>query len=484
MTDRRARILKEYGVYALGTFLIQGGTILLIPLYTRYLGVELYGALGLLLGLYAALTIAAQLGLGSAIFRILSDHYHDDGRRAAISTTFWLILFGNCVVIGVFFLLTDLLQAVLNYDGISEFHIKLVLALVLLESINIIPQSVFRSFRQPEAFVYTGIITLVSKALATIFLLAFYGMKLDGVLLGLIFGTIASISFGYIRIRRYLGLYFAAVEARNLLRFGLPSMPGSYASWMMSISGRFVLAFLASPFTVGIFLLSEQIARLIILILIQPFILFWTPFSLSLAKEPQADRKFREAMLYFTVAGSLLALLVSLFAHEIAALAAPADFAEAEKYVFPLAVCALLYGMARIANIGIDIRKKSELYSLAMLLGSVAYIGIAVTLTGAYKIWGLVAGLTLGNLLILFIVFKFSQRYFPIVYDWVQLVKIIALTIVTYLIWYLSHGWLATSMSLTLLLKFVLIGGYLLLLNSTGLFPLKRSRDIVVSMVH
>ena len=82
----------DFMIYGLGAVAMQAVSILLIPVYTRWLGVADYGVLSLLMGIQFMLVPLAQAGMGSALFRSYYDYNDEAGHRGVINTAFWLLL--------------------------------------------------------------------------------------------------------------------------------------------------------------------------------------------------------------------------------------------------------------------------------------------------------------------------------------------------------------------------------------------------------
>ena len=77
----------DFMIYGLGAVAMQAVSILLIPVYTRWLGVADYGVLSLLMGIQFMLVPLAQAGMGSALFRSYYDYNDEAGHRGVAGRT-------------------------------------------------------------------------------------------------------------------------------------------------------------------------------------------------------------------------------------------------------------------------------------------------------------------------------------------------------------------------------------------------------------
>src|SRR5258708_40051274 len=83
------RLAKHSAIYGVGGILSRLLAVLLLPLYTSYLGTEGFGKIEIVTALTTVLGIVLGAGLSSAFFRFYFDS-KDEGRRTLIvRTAFW-----------------------------------------------------------------------------------------------------------------------------------------------------------------------------------------------------------------------------------------------------------------------------------------------------------------------------------------------------------------------------------------------------------
>ena len=86
------RLGRHSAVYGLGGIVSRVLAVFLLPLYTRFLDREDFGAVGLVVALSAVLVTILRLGISSAFFRFYFDSKDPAQRRLVVRTSFWLSL--------------------------------------------------------------------------------------------------------------------------------------------------------------------------------------------------------------------------------------------------------------------------------------------------------------------------------------------------------------------------------------------------------
>ena len=79
--ERLKELLRHSAIYGLGNLVARIVSVLLLPLYTRYLTPGDYGLIETLVALSAVLTALVAQAMKSAFFRFYFDSAEDDRRR-------------------------------------------------------------------------------------------------------------------------------------------------------------------------------------------------------------------------------------------------------------------------------------------------------------------------------------------------------------------------------------------------------------------
>ena len=86
------RLGKHSAVYGLGGIVSRVIAVFLLPIYTRYLDPDDFGAVGVLIALSAVLVTILRAGISSAFFRFWFDAKEDEQRLLVLRTSFWFTM--------------------------------------------------------------------------------------------------------------------------------------------------------------------------------------------------------------------------------------------------------------------------------------------------------------------------------------------------------------------------------------------------------
>ncbi len=465
---------REFAVYGLGSALMQIVSVLLIPVYTRWLGVEDYGVLSLLTGLQTVLVTLAQSGLGSALFRSYYDYTDEAGQQGVISTTTWLLVSVSAFVVFCTFLLADQISGLVGSASITELQIRLIAVIVFFEGLNILPFSVFRARRQSLRYMITSLIVLSVRLSAVIYFVVGRTAGLQGVLIGMLVGAGCSFLLGYAQTLRLISLHVQRAEVKKLLRFGIPLIPANLAGWVLEISGRY---FLVSVYEVGIYALADRLASVLSVFLIQPIFLLWLPAMLSVHKQEYAKRFFSRVFTYYVIGGLGLGLVFSLFARELLLILATSDFMLSRYYVFPLCLAKVFYGANRLLNVGTDLARKSENGAIALIIAVLVFAILSVVCIPIWGSGGLVLAVCVAYFVMSGLTFLFASRLYPVRYEWGQVMIILVLGCIIYGI-SLALESLQLPLLLIIAIKLVLLLAFPAFLLISGIITLQERDEI------
>src|SRR5918992_1659997 len=86
------RLGRHSAIYGLGGLVSRVLAVFLLPLYTRYLDRDDFGAVGVVVALTAVLVTVLRLGISSAFFRFYFDSDDPAQRRLVVRTSFWFTI--------------------------------------------------------------------------------------------------------------------------------------------------------------------------------------------------------------------------------------------------------------------------------------------------------------------------------------------------------------------------------------------------------
>lgn len=406
-------------IYGLGGAAARSTGLILLPLYTRAFGTENYGLLQIVTNLGALLFAVSVLGLdGAASILFFAAETPLERQRVA---TLWV-----AVSVLVSLPLTLLLIVFAEWvsflaGGTSENAdlFRLGIAVLPFSLLQFVFSSILRMYFRARVYALLNFALTLLVLVISIYLLQVQHMGLYGALWGTLAGTAVVCLFGAWTVRDWVKFSLVGRKswplARRMLRLGAPLVPASVALWVIGFSNTYFLFQLAGPGEAGIFRVGAQLAAILGLG-VWAFQLAWLPFSLSIAKEPDAPQVYSRVATLYT-AGGVGAAVGLAGVSPVALLVANPSFAPASAVIGLLALAAVSLGSYYVVSVGVNIAQRTGQVGWTTLLAAAANLALNALLI---PVWGIVgAGLAslAANLLSTVLVYLASQRFNPLPYE-------------------------------------------------------------------
>jgi O-antigen/teichoic acid export membrane protein len=417
--------------YSMNTLIGPIFTLLLTPLYTRVLGVDNYGVIGVLTPLGLLIFLLGLLGLTSALPVLYYDPQRHEQQQRVVASALWVAAIwstalGACVFLGAT-PLTRIAIGQLMRDDMPN--------LVRLMAIGL-PFGVIYSIQTTVLRLHFAVWR--ANLLALLYILATAGTNLVFVVL-LGWGVMGVISAGVLTnvIMGLAGLAVAPASLavlpgtalmRLLVRTSLPLVPASLAIWVLTYGDRLFLPRSVAYQQIGLYDIANKLASALAL-LVEPFKSAWGPFALSIQQDPNAPRTYSKVLTYYCIVGLGLGLALSLFAHEALLILTTPQFIDAERYIWLLALTSLSSGFALSVTIGLLIEK--QLAQAAWMVTAAAALNTLLNflLIPPLGVLGAAAATAIAYLVSALMTAIRAQRVHPFPYEW----RKVGITLAVYL---------------------------------------------------
>lgn len=465
MIDDIKRIFQHSFFFGFGMLSSTLATLLLIPVYTRFLSPAQYGLLEIISVWLAILGICFGLGMWSALFNSIMKHEDITMRKITAGTAILLLIISGgisslIIVFGLRFF-PDLLK---------DFNIiYLTMLLILLNGTGIlipVPFAIMRAMEQSKKYLTASIIGLVFTVAFTFLLVVFARRNVLGVLESRLLGSIGIMLFVFPYLWRNIRITFRFNEAKELLKFGIPLIPTLLALWVLDLSDRFFLQYFRGLEEVGIYSLGYKYASIASLPIVA-FSLAWPQVLLSITKRPDARKTIGRIFTYFILVTTFMALCLSIFAKDIIRMVATAGFYDASGIVWYVALGYVFYGGYIFASSGIYISGKSGSLPVAVGIAAVLNIGLNYILIPQFGMTGAACATLFSYIAMCMLMWYLSKRDYPISFEFLRLGKIIGAAVIVYS--YSSIFLISNTVS-TFMFKVLLIPGYGAILFILGFF--------------
>ena len=431
MRDYLKRLLTSGAAYQAADIVAKGLAVILLPLYTRHVPTQGYGAYQSLLTAVILSSIILRVGLGEAFVRFYFTD-HDQERRARIARTVTATVAWTTTVAALIALAfsAQLCQLILGSrdPDLMDCAILGMWAFTNLE----MAYAQLRVDERARAYLYASMANVAMTVTFTVLLVVFADQQARGLLLGN-FGASAIVVLGLwvvlARARRF-SLRFRVHDLRAMLRFGVPTVPADASVYALQVVDRLYLFRVYSERAAGLYSIALQLATVVFL-LVRGFQYAWPPLAYSIKSDKEASRLYALVTTYYVLATGLMVCGVALLGRWLVRLLSAPEYFGAYKALPWLALGWALYGLYPVLMVlagragnttrNFPAAAAGLAVNVALLLWLVpkggANLGIAgagLALCGAY-----IAMLT--------VLYTLTRSLFHVAFDWPRLALLVVI---------------------------------------------------------
>jgi O-antigen/teichoic acid export membrane protein len=400
--------------------------VALLPLYTRYLTTVDYGAAEVMFAAVVSASIVVRLGMIEALLRF---YYKDDEDPARVVSTsfaaiFWLATIAALLALPFAAPISEVLLKESAPD-LARISIGGLWVLTLFEYLL----TLFRLEERARAFFVTTILNVLATIALTVVLVVGAEDGARGLLLGSYASGAPFVGALIFVHRRRLSLWIDRPLLRRLMRFGLPTMPAELSLYLLNFVDRIILVRSAGLAEAGLYSLAVKFAQGVN-VLVRGFQLAWPPLAYSIRDDDEARRAYAAVVTWFVAGCAFVVAGMWLLSRWIVrALAAP-EFFGSYKAIGLIATGVTLYALYMVLVVILGRTGRTEFNFPATAAALAANVALNLALVPPLGIVGAGIALVASYLVVLALMYGFTQRLFPVPYEWSRLARIVLVSVV------------------------------------------------------
>ncbi|CAN5854333.1 N/A [soil metagenome] len=431
MTKLR-ELSRGLAIYGLGDVAVQVMNFLLLPLYVLYLSRADYGVIALLAAVEAPAKLFFRWGIDGAFMRFWYDCPGERERQRLASTLFFFLLAVNGVLLAVSVAAAPVLSDSLLQTPGYTLALQLVLLNTFAIGFTFIPFHVLRIQNRPGEFSALTLARSVSTLLLRLVLIVGYGYGVMGIVIA---DVVVTALLMLVLLRWFAPLIrpvFSMAVLRKSLAFGLPRVPHGFALQVMSVADRVILQRYRSLEEVGVYSMGVSFG-LVPKIALGAFEAAWAPFYYQTSREPDAQRVFVTVTTYGIAVLALMTAGLAAISADLLHVMTRGRFVEAAPVVGWTAVGVFFYGVYLLTSIGLNITTQTKYYPVSTAAGAAVSVGLNLLLIPAYGMLGAAWANTAAYGVQSAIAYHFSQRFYPIRYEFGRILRVVIAAALGYL---------------------------------------------------
>jgi O-antigen/teichoic acid export membrane protein len=423
------RLVTTGAAYQFGDILAKGLALLTLPLYTRHLSNEAYGAAETLLTAVILVSILLRVGVGEAFIRFYFDD-DDQARReriarTATATVAWTTTLASALAV-VF--APALSRLILRFEDPLLFDCA-VLGLWAFTNLEMV-YAQLRVDERKRAYVFASGANVAMTVLFTVLLVVFADQGARGLLLGN-FGASAVVVLGlWWVLRRRVSLRVRVSDLRAMLRFGLPTVPADASVYALQVADRLYLYRDFSRSAAGDYAIAIKLAT-VVFVAVRGFQYAWPPLAYSIESDEEAGRLYSLVSTYYALATGVVVCAVALLGRWMVRLLAAHRYFDAYRALPWLALGWALYGLylvfvaisarARVTSRNFPAAAAGLAVNVTLLLVLVPHSGAGLGIAGA--------GIALcgAYMAMLAVMYLLTRGLFKVGFEWRRLAQLTAI---------------------------------------------------------
>ena len=370
MDSVNKKLASHGSIYLLGNIIRRAVSLVMLPIYTRFLTPADYGIIELLSMVIDFAGIILGLRIGQAIFRFYHEYDNINDRNEVISTSLYLISILN--ILGILLIVAfvrPISYAVFgNYTSVK--YLLLFSVTLLFQSMIEIPMLFLRAQQRPWLFVTFSSVKLILQLSLNIYFIVIKNMHVEGVIYSaLISGAIMSATLTIYTLS-ITGLKWSSKKAKELSSFSIPLVLTSIVAFYITFGDRYFLRIYHGLTEVGIYSLGYKFGFLLSFLVTAPFFNIWDSEKYNIYKKHNAREIYQKTFLLLSSAVIFVAVGISVFVKDVLRIMSDQSFWSAYQVVPIILSAYFIDTLMPFTNLGILIKKKTIEITYGTLIGA------------------------------------------------------------------------------------------------------------------
>ena len=258
MREKNKSLLKNIGLFTLGSFGSKILSFLLVPLYTAVLSTSEYGTVDLITSTASLLTPILLLSIFDATLRFgMDDSYK---KKDVLSTSIRIAVVGSLVLI-----VSTVVIAATDIVKIDNIYLTFLCVYFIIGAFNQIFNLYLRAKNQASVIAASGVLCTLITCCSNIVLLVIFKWGIIGYMISNTIGVLIQNLYQLFIGKIYKDIKFLKFRdlTRPMVTYSIPLIANSLSWWINNASDRYILTYLRDIAENGIYSVSYKIPTLL-----------------------------------------------------------------------------------------------------------------------------------------------------------------------------------------------------------------------------
>lgn len=460
MRLKQRSIVGDTKIYMFAEILRNSVSLVMLPIYTRYLTPSDYGSVELLSMLVDFAMIIFGARATEAVFRFYCTTGSSSEKKQVIASSLFLSFFMGVVGAAFVIALSEPL-AMLVFDDIAyqRYIILFALTMVLMPLIEI-SFAYIRAMQNARLFFNFSILKLLIQVSLNIYFVVYLELHVEGVVYSTLFsfvivGAILT-SFTIFSV----GMTVTKKACVQLFSFSLPMKLATLGAFFLTFGDRYILSIYTDLSHVGIYSLGYKFAFIFTILSWDAFEKMWDAQKYVIHKKVDARETYQKVFLYMNIVLFTIGLGFSLFVKDLLKIMSAPEFWSAYEVVPIIIMAYIIQSWGRYCDLGIMLQKKTMQIAYAQWFAVVVIAIAYFTLIPALGINGAAWATLIGFTSQFYWLNKKGKAYYDMRLPWPRVILVAVLAIACFgLTWFVPD-----ELLLSIVFRVVIFAVFCLLL--------------------
>ena len=158
----------------------------------------------------------------------------------------------------------------------------------------------------------------------------------------------------------------------SMLSFGIPTVFGDIAAWVLQLSDRYLLSLFGSLAQTATYSVAYVLGGVLSPVMLAPWGLAWVPIMYSIAKRDDAAHIFKLVFRWWSTALLFATFALSILSSVVLKVLFPPSYYASQPVIPMVSLSTMLTGITYMFMIGVNIRRKTILQFIYMIIAALA----------------------------------------------------------------------------------------------------------------
>ena len=471
-----SKIIKNGLIYLLPSLVGSVLPLISLPLFTRFISIEDFGALALCQGFAIFINGISNFGLTIGFERDFFESKEVKYRASLLySTLIFVFITYLTFAIATYALRYKITDVLIGNQKFSQLLIISYLA-IGMTTIKSYFLTYYKNTENAKGFVFYTLDETLISFLISLILILYFRIGIIGIVISQFIASLIVVIILLFKFHKFLPFHLSGLVLKKSLFLSWPLTPRIFFGVIGSQFDKFIIGRINSVESVGLFSIAQRVSS-IIFTLMTAIQNVWSPivYKLMFNSKENSSKEIGYFLAPFFYFSTLIALIISLFSEEIVMIIFGKKNGVAAEMIIVLSIlqCSYFFGKQN----QLIFTKKTHLISILTLIGISLNIAINILFVHYWGAIGVAWGALLSGGLMGALSFYFSQKNFKIYWDFKTYFLVFTIYLLSsFFVIVMIH--LNINGNVKLFVKSFLVASFIFSGNRFGILTIERMKNL------